>query len=318
MIVPSIPEKNAIGRFKEEFIENRRFKLQRFILRISQHEILRNDDDFKCFLNSSNLQEEISKRSTSSKGLGRLFDNFSFNFGNIFGHKELDESIEIKKGRMLELENQLKALTKTIEGMVKQRKEMGQACTKFGESLLSLSTVETNPSLTTALRQIGSVQKKIKEIHDHQAKQEVILLLHTAEEYIRNTGSIKIAYNTRLRSLLNWKNQEVELKKKKDQLLKWKSQPQKTSADKIADLQKDILRDEVEAEVLKNCFEEIHGIFVNELTNFDLIKIQDFKVTIEQFLMNMIQSQHQIIELWQSLLKSEPFCEVSTNSPPIN
>jgi hypothetical protein len=68
-IVPGIPEKQAIGRFQEEFIEGRRLGLQFFLRKISAHPLLRSSPDFRMFLESDSLKAEV----TSTLTLAHLY-----------------------------------------------------------------------------------------------------------------------------------------------------------------------------------------------------------------------------------------------------
>jgi hypothetical protein len=52
VIIPPVPDKQAVGRFGEEFIENRRIALQRFMNLISQHEVLKVDSVLQQFCES--------------------------------------------------------------------------------------------------------------------------------------------------------------------------------------------------------------------------------------------------------------------------
>ena len=52
VIIPPVPEKQAVGRFGEEFIETRRVALQRFMHLTSQHEVLQLDSVLQQFCES--------------------------------------------------------------------------------------------------------------------------------------------------------------------------------------------------------------------------------------------------------------------------
>ena len=61
-IVPPVPEKHAIGRFQDEFVENRRGALERFLRRIASHPILAGEADFRLFLESETFNIDINQK----------------------------------------------------------------------------------------------------------------------------------------------------------------------------------------------------------------------------------------------------------------
>lgn len=60
VIIPPVPEKHAIGRFQDEFIESRRIALERFIQKVALHPILQNDSDLGLFLESETFHDDVS------------------------------------------------------------------------------------------------------------------------------------------------------------------------------------------------------------------------------------------------------------------
>lgn len=60
VIVPPAPEKHAIGRFEQDFVENRRVQLERMLNKIAEHPVLQSDSLFRMFLEAESLQENVS------------------------------------------------------------------------------------------------------------------------------------------------------------------------------------------------------------------------------------------------------------------
>ena len=81
---------------------------------------------------------------------------------------EVDEWFESKRAQLETLENQLKALLKSVEGVVKQRKELGGSIADFGESMIPLASAELDRGLSTHLMVLADVQKRMKELHEQQ------------------------------------------------------------------------------------------------------------------------------------------------------
>ena len=60
------------------------------------------------------------------------------------------------------LENQLKALLKSMDVVVSQRKALAEAAGDFSASLQSLSVVELSPSLSIPLAGLSDLQIRVK------------------------------------------------------------------------------------------------------------------------------------------------------------
>lgn len=67
-IIPPVPEKHAIGRFQEDFVEARRCALERFLQKTVQHPILQPDTDLRLFLESETFSSDVKFLFTLSLG----------------------------------------------------------------------------------------------------------------------------------------------------------------------------------------------------------------------------------------------------------
>jgi len=90
--VPTAPEKNMLGTTKikmtgqndsssgnssTDFIEKRRAELERFLNRVAKHPALKQDPDFRDFLEiESDLPRSTSTSALSGAGVVRLFTKF--------------------------------------------------------------------------------------------------------------------------------------------------------------------------------------------------------------------------------------------------
>jgi sorting nexin-1/2 len=59
VIVPSPPEKVALGRFGDDFVEARRLALQNCLQRMVNHPMLVSDPDLRLFLESDTLSVDV-------------------------------------------------------------------------------------------------------------------------------------------------------------------------------------------------------------------------------------------------------------------
>ncbi|KAJ3330581.1 Vacuolar protein sorting-associated protein 5 [Blyttiomyces sp. JEL0837] len=61
-IIPPVPEKHAIGRFQDDFVESRRAALERCVRKITTHPVLQTDDDVRMFLESETFNVDMNQR----------------------------------------------------------------------------------------------------------------------------------------------------------------------------------------------------------------------------------------------------------------
>jgi sorting nexin-1/2 len=114
-IVPPAPEKNVIGTTKikisnqespsssggsigqgGEFIEKRRYGLERFLNRVASHPVLRVDPDFRDFLEvDSDLPRSTSTSALSGAGVARFFSKVGETMSKI--SYKMDESDPVRK-----------------------------------------------------------------------------------------------------------------------------------------------------------------------------------------------------------------------------
>lgn len=69
VVVPPPPEKQAVGRFDQNFVESRRAALERMLNKITAHQILQHDGDLKLFLESEAFNVDIKHKERKDVGL---------------------------------------------------------------------------------------------------------------------------------------------------------------------------------------------------------------------------------------------------------
>ncbi|CAI2184719.1 16472_t:CDS:10, partial [Funneliformis geosporum] len=298
VIVPPVPGKHAIGRFQDEFVENRRQALEKCLNKITSHPILYRDPDLKLFLESDTFTIDVKRKNQDeSKGVLKSLGEAVSNATTFNKFTETDEWFEGRRNQLDILESQLKTLLKSVEAMVKQRKDLGSATVEFGDSLLSLADAELNinKSLANNLTILGTIQQKIRELHEKQAHQDVITLENTIEEYIRIIGSIKVAFNSRAKVHQTWQNSISDLQKKKSYYERSKAQG-RFSQERLSNMLTQIVDTEYKVDEYRHEFEDVSNLIKAELDRFDKEKVEDFKNSVEALLESMVQTQMEQIE----------------------
>lgn len=298
-MVPPPPEKQAVGRFDSNFVESRRSALERMLNKTAAHSILQHDGDLKIFLESDAFNMDVKHREHKEPGLGESKGMFSsLGLGSTTGGKfiEHDDWFHDRKIYLDALENQLKALLKSIDAVVSQRKALAEAAGDFSASLHALSAVELSVSLSTPLEGLSDLQLRIRELYERQAQQDVLTLGITVEEYIRLIASIKTAFAQRQKSFHSWHSAEAELQKRRaiqEKVLR----SGKTQQDRLNQLQADVGDGERRSHQARLLFEDMGRLMRGELEKFEREKVEDFKNGVETFLEGAIEAQKEVCSL---------------------
>ncbi|CCG83769.1 protein of unknown function [Taphrina deformans PYCC 5710] len=301
VIVPPAPDKQAVGRFSEDFIEARRYALERMLEKVAKHPILRSDIDFKLFLESETFAADIKTRPVDQKVAHESHKGF-LGLGGAFSMSgkfiETDEFFDQQKLNFDALDRQLKQLSKAVDVVIRQRKDLAHTTAEFGAALSALSTVELSRSLCNALGSLSDLQDKIKELHERQAQQDLLTLGHTVEEYIRLITSVKSAFSARQKAWLAWQSADTETAKRKSTGDKIRRQA-RTQQDRLNMVDQEMTESERRSHNSKLEFENVGKLLRSEIKRFDVDKVEDFRTSVEVFLESAVESQKEIIEHWE-------------------
>ncbi|KXN66657.1 Vps5-domain-containing protein [Conidiobolus coronatus NRRL 28638] len=316
VVIPPAPEKNSIGRFQEDFIKARRHALQKMLNKITRHPRLCKDPDLKLFLCSDRFHLEINERKKeASKSFISMFGEAMSSATSFSKFNEPDEWFGNRFNQVNLLETQLKNLYKSLDYVIKEQKELASSNQHFGECLIGLASLEMNPELAQTFIDFGTVHKRIHDLQTKQSQDEVNEFEMTVDEYIRLLGSVKASFDSRAKSYLNWQSDVSELKRKSLSLEKAENQSKSLPASKLQQLKGEVIDCERKELESKGEFEELSNTLKSELERFDIEKVEDFQVTLHQFLNLMVQNQEEIIILWEKFLAN---LDGSIFSPDLN
>lgn len=303
VVVPPPPEKQAVGRFDSNFVESRRAALERMLNKTAAHPILQHDGDLKIFLESDAFNMDVKHREHKELGLGEskgMLSSLGLGSATTGKFIEHDDWFHDRKIYLDALENQLKALLKSIDAVVSQRKALAEAAGDFSASLHALSTVELSVSLSTPLEGLSELLLRIRDLYDRQAQTDVLTLGITVDEYIRLIASIKMAFAQRQKSFHSWHSAEAELQKRRatqEKVLR----SGKTQQDRLNQLQADVGDGERRCHQARLLFEDMGRLMRGELERFEREKVEDFKSGVETFLEGAIEAQKEVRSIFLSL-----------------
>ncbi|KAJ3011910.1 UNVERIFIED_CONTAM: Vacuolar protein sorting-associated protein 5 [Siphonaria sp. JEL0065] len=302
VVVQSVPGKQSIGRFKEDFIESRRVGLEKFLLKTVSHPLLQQDVFLRLFLESptftTDKKECFPPTFIKTPGLDTTAATFATtaNIGRTVDDEFLD-----KRRHQIDFvdEMNLKMLLKVFESIVKNRRDYGNASNEFGDALLALSAVEGGKDVGRNLALVGNIQKRIKELHDKQASIDISNMAATVEENLQMIGSVRVAFAGRMKVFTAWQNADIALKRKKESIEKMRGDP-KVRADQISVGLNNIPELENQLSIAREELKKVHEVFSKELEKYDAERISDFTASIQAVLKCFLETQKEIIRLWES------------------
>ncbi|KAJ2597085.1 Vacuolar protein sorting-associated protein vps5 [Coemansia sp. RSA 1721] len=316
IIVPAIPEKQSMGRFEDEFVEARRSGLESCLHRISEHPVLWCDDVFRLFLEADDFPTKAriiteNRIAAEINGTGPPLSGSSASSSSLFGdgwggskYKEKDEWFAKRMQELDAIEEELKALLRALEYSQKQRRELSIAHGELGEAYLKMAGQELSKSLSNGLTDMGSLQQKLRVLQSRQGVADFAAFQLTTDEYIRMISAVRTAFSARGRAYILWQNSLADLIKRRKVLEGFVQHPSRANPDRILQLKAEIARAEIKTEAGRNAFDDVSLILKREIARFDVCRVRDFQTAIEAYLLSLIETQEEIVSLWETYLAS--------------
>lgn len=327
-IIPPPPTKQTyIGRFNENFIENRRFSLEKMLTKISRVADFADDQDFVMFLTSEDFANESKERerisgsgasshpdsldddsengslsSSSSAPLvaGTAASSFMTSLFSISTKvPEPDGYFSKKKAYIEDLEHNLKTFYKSLELIATQRVEIIGVTEEIAATIDGLADLEILRANSNLLGEFAEVHLKLRENLDRVNLLDQLTLGFTIEEYLRIIGSVKHVFEARSNIYQQYITYKNDLAKKQESLDKLNSK-YKSPVDKINMLTFEVDKLKQKVAQFEKSYNTISDTIKKEIDNFEMEKIEDFRNSVEIFIESSIESQKQSIELWET------------------
>merc|ERR1712121_285352 len=194
---------------------------------------------------------------------------------------------------------QLRKLLVATESLVDYRKTLSGHTYSLSKSLAMLGTAEDNSKLSAAIAQLAEVEEKAEKVHEQQAKDDFYLLSELVHDYIGIVGSVKDAFNERVKAWQSWQGVQRDLNKRRENKVKAELA---SKQDRVNQLRQEIAENERQLDMAQENFEKISRILKKEYEAFDLKKAKDFKDTMVLYLEQMLKSQESLVTHWERFL----------------
>ncbi|CAI0549046.1 unnamed protein product [Linum tenue] len=190
--IPPRPDKSVVESQvmqKQEFVEQRRVALEKYLRRLAAHPIIRNSDELKVFLQvqgklplatstdvasrmldgavnlpkqlfgegSTVAPQDVVQPAKGGRDLLRLFKELKQSVSNDWGGSrppvvEEDKEFLEKKEKMNEFELQLSNASQQAESLVKAQQDMGETMGELGLAFIKLTKFETEEAMFESQR----------------------------------------------------------------------------------------------------------------------------------------------------------------------
>ncbi|KAM3510444.1 hypothetical protein MY11210_005897 [Beauveria gryllotalpidicola] len=208
--VPPLPDKQRMeyvrgDRFGSDFTSRRAHSLQRFLIRLSLHPVLRRAPILHSFLESPDWNATVRSRTTRSSihsdpnGSSGVFDNFADTFINAFTkvHRPDKRFIEVKD-RSDKLDEDLNHIEKVVARVVRRESDLEADMRDLAEQFQKLITLEPGVepaahAFAVSIEDMAASLRTLKDVTD--------------QDYLGSLRDLQ-AYSFALKNLLRAREQK--------------------------------------------------------------------------------------------------------------
>uniref|UniRef100_A0A1I8GBC6 PX domain-containing protein n=1 Tax=Macrostomum lignano TaxID=282301 RepID=A0A1I8GBC6_9PLAT len=310
-VIPPKPEKSVVGATKikmskdsvdeDHFVERRRAQLERFLVRCSDHPVLRMDPDFREFLeHDGDLPKSSGTRALSGAGVMRVFSSIGSSVQRMtYKMDETDQWFEDKNQEVHQLEEHLRRLHSSIEALVNHRREYGCMAEQFAGSANMISSVEENTNLSFAFTKLAETEERVGRLQIEQADSDYYGLAELLHDHLAMLESVRASLYERVRAYKTWKDAEMALTKKREEKVR---NELGGKADKAAACEAATRELEGQVERGQEAFDKISATVRSELERYDLRRGYELKTAIVASLEHQLRQQQCVLEAWEAYL----------------
>lgn len=218
---------------------------------------------------------------------------------NIPKYIETDPYMLEKQSYVENLDGQLHSLSKSLDYILEKREELIAAKGEVVKLISNMTDIEVNSDVSELFGNFEELQSKIQQLLERTNLSQIMTIGATIDEYIRAIGSIRNCFESRFKLCNSLVNVEYQQEKKAKQLSKLKVKYQ-NQTEKINKCQRELDRLDKAVQTQSKFRDKYNVRFRKELDRFDVEKVKEFKNMIEIYWKGLVESQKELIELWES------------------
>jgi len=321
-IVPPLPEKQPVGRFSPEFVQERRMQLERFLRRLAVHPELADATALDTFLRADDVSFAAAKNSKKTppplqasmlmsqsmmmpntppkkEGFKRWFAETKTSMTGDLVKSPDDDIFEEITRYVSQLDAQMKNISQQATGLVRKGKEVGNGLFEFGLAFKLLGQSEGD-SLGEALGQMGTSSDNLSALSLEHAEKEIRQFEEPLQDYIKMIHSVKVALHRRHEKRLSYSTCLSEVDAKQQSLNKLRSQ---LGNEAKAYQMEGYLREAHNAcNLAREDFMIVSQRVLREVDRFKGEKADEMRNTVHNYILLQISYNRRMEELWTRLI----------------
>jgi len=301
ILVPPIPEKDALSRFFTDVVQYRRREFNRFLGRISSHPVLSKDKSVELFLTAK--EDELNSHQEESSG---FFQNMLSTVTNIpqiateliSEVEEKDKWFETQESYMEDLGRDLALLKKATNANTKQKNERITTAVTLGERIhlcAELEQEKKEKKLSVYLSKFSEVILQIASLDQTIVKNETEMFEDAIMDQQRLSTSSKRILVTRQNTLLQYQLSAADAKSKAEKA------NNSASTEKLA-LEKKEAEDKEEES--RKRYQETSDKVRTQVSDYTKNKTILMHWALRELARENIEYGEQVIALWKELGKT--------------
>ncbi|KAG5450325.1 Sorting nexin-1 [Clonorchis sinensis] len=283
---------------ENEFVERRRVALERFLHRLLNHPVLREDPDLREFLEfTGDLPRSVNTQLLSGASAKKIFKNVGDAIGKIaYKMEDPDDGalrskyFDLKFEELESWERQLKRLHSALSLLVSSNQDLASSKFTVSRTISQLANVEEHTGLAQALGRLADTEEEVSQQHAVLAEAELTYLVDFARDTLGMIQACKDALDERVKAFRNWKTAEALLRMKREQKVRLELAGRYDQR-KMVGLDAEIDETTKRVEQEQERFNNISNIIKVEMERVDLTRFDDLKQAATDFLEVMLQNQ---------------------------
>jgi len=308
-IIPSLPPKQTVGRFVNEFIQARKRGLERYLFRLVEHPDLSLSEHLKAFLTAEEKPFQECMRTSQSlkpKTL-KLFQESLKSKWNTY--MVTGKSIELEKDagsiavdEMLEYIMKVDAIMGTLvasaQSLTERSRKTSQSLHDFGQGFVSYGLAEGD-ALGQMMSRVGAVIDQLSVTAGDHASAEMQTLLEPLGEYSRALDSVKSSISLRAERRQQYVQILTQIDALQVQYAKVTGVAGKES--QAAQKEQAIVAEQTKADKVKGEFELITARLLRDFAVFQARKCREMKAILLAFVDLQVLYHKQSIATWEDV-----------------
>ncbi|KAI5708764.1 hypothetical protein M8J76_002789 [Diaphorina citri] len=314
-IIPPAPGKDIMGTTKlkmsassdqeQDFVEKRRKALERYLRRTAAHPVLRDDPDFREFLEADGeLPKATNTSALSSAGMLRFINRFGETVQKLSFRMDENDQWFADKGLLLDsLESQLSHLHSSVEALALARRDLSVYSAHLAKSLALVSNTEEHASVSRVVSTLGELYERTEGVYAAEAGADLNILAELFRDYVCLIAAVKDTFHARVKIYQTWQSWQIILNKKREAKVKLelagRSDKSIQAAHEVTEWEH---KWEHKVERCQEDFAAISAMIKREYAGFEASRVQEFKDTMVKYLEELMGYQKQTIKLWQGFI----------------